>query len=167
MLKAILWMRPLQVSVFAWDLGRESALQGREALQVVAQFGDLQHLTRVGPSGHEGAGAPNGGRALPPKVPFPTDPPLSFAARRSQSSASPLSQNSGIRSANRPARLLTYFPPPLSSRQPHSRRKPFALSSLSVRGNGVFPDMMANLMALSGLLAVFRMIVFITFVLPH
>ena len=42
-------MRPLQVSVFAWDLGRESALQGRVALQVVAQFGDLQHLTGVGP----------------------------------------------------------------------------------------------------------------------
>ena len=39
-------MRPLQVSVFVWDLGRESALQGREALQVVAQFGDLQHLWR-------------------------------------------------------------------------------------------------------------------------
>ena len=39
-------MRPLQVSVFAWDLGRESALQGRVALQVVALFGDLQHLWR-------------------------------------------------------------------------------------------------------------------------
>ena len=39
-------MRTLQVSVFAWDLGRESGLQGRVALQVVAQFGDPQHLWR-------------------------------------------------------------------------------------------------------------------------
>ena len=42
--RPFLWMRPLQVSVFAWDLERKSGLQGREALQVVAQFGDLQHL---------------------------------------------------------------------------------------------------------------------------